>query len=1520
MVVLAASICTKAGKAVVSRQFLDMTRTRIESLLASFPKLMPPPSSTQHTLIETPDVRYVYQPLEDLYILLITNKASNILQDIDTLHLLARVVSDMCRSAAESEVTSRAFELLGAFDEVIGLGYREGAMGLVQVRNVLEMESHEEKISIIIAKNKEAEAKEELKRRAKQLEQQRREQQRRAAGASPGFGSSSYGGGGISGYTPVSTTYNPPTPPAAATPTPRPPAFKGTGMKLGSKKTKQAELIDALGGDYVSAGVGLVSEPPTPSVASGPVPDAKAASTKARGNLPEVEQESIHIAITEQITCSLLRDGGLEKDIEVKGDMNLHISDASQTRISLTLLPPDDSNLIAAGLQFKQHPQVAKFDMKAGRAEAKEVKLRDASKTFPLNQNLAVLKWRYKGNDEGAVPLSINCWPTPSNDGTCEVSIEYELENTSVTLYDLEIFIPLPAGSYPTVSSNTGEWSLEPNSHSLLWSTPLVSADDESTRTGSLMFTVAGDDPETFFPVRVAFVGQGSLAGVGVGSVKLLDGDEPAFSVDSVVSADGYFVVASFRSKGVELPESDDSESAALMDDKTPLASERCDLRIEGMTCGSCVEAIEGMLREQPGIRSVKVALLAERGVVEYDPEAWNPEKIISEISDIGFDATLIPVTRNDTVTLRIYGMTCGSCTSTVEAGLSAVPGINTVAVSLATNSATVQFDRGLIGPREMVERIEDMGFDAMLADHGDATQIASLTRTKEVLLWRSRLMWSMIFAIPVFLLGMVGPHIPGVAGCLQIKLVNAIYLGDVLIFLLTTPAQFWVGANFYRSAFKALKHRAATMDVLVMLGTSAAYFYSLIALIAALFNTTPNYRPELFFDTSTMLLMFISMGRYLENKAKGKTSAALTDLMALAPSMATIYTDAPACTQEKKIATQLVEVGDTLKIVPGDKIPADGNVVKGSSSVDESAITGEPVPVLKQTGDSVIGGTLNGRGTFDMVVTRAGKDTALSQIVKLVEDAQTSKAPIQAFADKVAGYFIPAVVSLAGLTFIAWFLVSTFVSDESLPKMFLAHGTSKLAVCVQMCISVVVIACPCALGLSTPTAIMVGTGMGAKNGILIKGGRALEASKNIRRIVVDKTGTITVGKMSVAGLHWAPGPQTSSGATADNATLEGLCADDSTTRMAIISMVTAAEAKSEHPLATAVATYGKDTLRQVSIPDTTVENFESVTGAGVRTVLTHAGSKYTLLIGNARFITQSDDGYIPSNLSTFEHQETTLGRTVIFVSMLRMSSSQPLPILAVSLSDAPKPSSKYAIRALQKMGIEVNMMTGDSKTTALAIAKQVGIPPEGVWAGMSPKGKATMVSELMEKHGEGVAMVGDGINDSPALVAATVGIALASGTSVAIEAADIVLMRGDLLDVVAALHLSRSIFGVIKRNLVWACIYNVLGIPLAMGIFLPFGFYLHPMLAGAAMAFSSVSVVTSSLTLKWWRRPATSVMPGPDVDTSAGWSAMVFDTARTTVDDVWSNIRGVIRPRRVDEYGYSQLPVEMSASHGETV
>ncbi|KAG6864250.1 hypothetical protein C0991_011070 [Blastosporella zonata] len=504
-----------------------MTRTRIESLLASFPKLIP--ANTQHTSVETSDVRYVYQPLEDLYILLITNKASNILQDIDTLHLFARVVSDICKNADEREILKHSFELLGAFDEVVSMGYREN-VNLMQVRSVLEMESHEEKIQEIIARNKEAEAKEELKRRAKQLEMQRREQQRRVA--TSGGGGSSYLGGGNSGYSPVSH-FDAPEAPApitrvASTPVVHAPAFKGAGMKLGGKKTKQAELIGALGGNVLASSMASpdVSVPPTPSASSQPSSPGHAQKHDGRGSLPE-----------EQISLSLLRDGGVQS-MELKGDMNLQISDAALTHLRIALSAPA-TDLGEHRLQFKQHPNVAKFIP----GQERIVALKDPSRAFPVGQSLAVLKWRYAGTDESNVPLSINCWPSPSNDGTCEVSIEYELENENVTLYDVVISIPLPTGSYPTVSSHTGEWSLDPGSHSLAWSIPHVTVADD-TRSGSMIFTIGGDDVSAFFPVQVSFVGQGSLAGVGVASVsKIAGGDDPAFSVDAVVATEEYLVV-----------------------------------------------------------------------------------------------------------------------------------------------------------------------------------------------------------------------------------------------------------------------------------------------------------------------------------------------------------------------------------------------------------------------------------------------------------------------------------------------------------------------------------------------------------------------------------------------------------------------------------------------------------------------------------------------------------------------------------------------------------------------------------------------------------------------------------------------------------------------------------------------------------------------------------------------------------------------------------------------------------------
>jgi Cu+-exporting ATPase len=827
------------------------------------------------------------------------------------------------------------------------------------------------------------------------------------------------------------------------------------------------------------------------------------------------------------------------------------------------------------------------------------------------------------------------------------------------------------------------------------------------------------------------------------------------------------------------------------------------------------------MLRNQAGIHSVKVALLAERAAIEFDPLVWTIEKIAEEISDVGFNATPLPPSCVDSVSLKIYGMTCSSCTNTIEKQLSSIPGVESVEVNLLAAKGRVVFDRGVVGVRDIVERVEDCGFDCMVSSDDDATQLRSLTRTKEISEWKERFKLSLTFAIPVFLVSMVFPMIPILRTIVRFQLISGrLWLGDLVSLALTFPVQFWLGSRFYRNAWKALKHRSTTMDVLVVLGTSAAFTYSTASMLITLICGSPSPEdiaklemmhgsmhedvsngPSVFFDTSTMLITFVSFGRYLENLAKGKTSAALTDLLALSPSMALIYTTPPpttgtlltartpatdnekvepaapqvdVSTVTKKIPTELVQVNDILLVQPGAQIPADGTVLRGTSSVDESAITGEPTPVSKAPGDMVIGGTVNGTGAFDMMVTRAGKDTALSQIVKLVEDAQTSKAPVQAFADRVAGVFVPGVIGLAIATFVGWMLASAILSDNSLPEVFRMHGQTKLEVCLKLCISVVVVACPCALGLSTPTAIMVGTGVGAKNGILIKGGKALENSRNLKMIVFDKTGTITEGKPTVTSLGWvnAQGdehfqapidnvPGTPATGRVDTDNLSRPSNIGSLSRLQILALVAAAEAKSEHPLAKAISSYGQLALNR-AIPSHQVSAevlaFESVTSQGIRAKvsLNLGGGKvegWDVFVGTADLVTGG--GRLPRSLVEFDEQEAGFGRTVIFVSLAPWTSSSkysgsssntkystnPTACVALSMSDIARRSSRHAIDALQRTGIRCAMMTGDSEATALAIAKQVGISKDLVWSRMSPKGKASVLGELMSK-GQDVGMV----------------------------------------------------------------------------------------------------------------------------------------------------------------------------------
>jgi Cu+-exporting ATPase len=509
------------------------------------------------------------------------------------------------------------------------------------------------------------------------------------------------------------------------------------------------------------------------------------------------------------------------------------------------------------------------------------------------------------------------------------------------------------------------------------------------------------------------------------------------------------------------------------------------------------------------------------------------------------------------------------------------------------------------------------------------------------------------------------------------------------------------------------------------------------------------------------MLVTFVSLGRYLENLAKGKTSAALTDLMSLTPSSATIYLEPESIVEgmaeegvakTRKIPTELVQVGDVVLLVPGEKVPADGEVVSGSSSVDESMITGEALPVLKGHGDAVIGGTVNGLGTINVRVTRAGKDTALAQIVKLVDEAQTSKAPIQAFADRVAGIFVPVVITLSLLTFVSWMVLSHILRTDSLPHVFDTPGATKLSVCLKLCISVVVVACPCALGLSTPTGVMVGTGVGAKNGILIKGGKALEASKDVRRVVLDKTGTVTEGKMKVASVAWVPAPGgTAAEPTSDDeldtaATLSHTTADGRTQRYAVLSMVSLAETHSEHPLALAVAAYGLEAVVKAGLPQPKGEviDFVSAPGQGIESVirLAHGQGETRVRVGKREYAL-GDKAELPEHLEAFSHKQQARARTVIFVSLLDGAGARITPVLALAMSDTPKSTSVRAIRSLQQMGIKVTMLTGDATETALATAAEVGIDAADVYAGISPKGKAKIVTDLMLSENGGVAMVG---------------------------------------------------------------------------------------------------------------------------------------------------------------------------------
>lgn len=712
--------------------------------------------------------------------------------------------------------------------------------------------------------------------------------------------------------------------------------------------------------------------------------------------------------------------------------------------------------------------------------------------------------------------------------------------------------------------------------------------------------------------------------------------------------------------------------------------------------------------------------------------------------------------------TFAITGMTCANCSARVEKELKATEGVLEANVNLATEKATVQFD-GNLTAENLIQRVEAIGYGAILFDEAHKQKIqeekaAYLGKMKRDLILSAVLTAPLMIAMIAMLLG---SH-AGWVHFLHLPLVQLI---------LVTPVQFGVGQRFYRGAYHALKTKAPNMDVLVAMGTSAAFALSVYN---GFFNP---HNSDLYFESSGMIITLILLGKYLEQKAKTKTSDAIKQLMSLQAKTAMIV----VAGEEKEVPIEEVQVGDILRVRPGEQIPVDGKILKGQTTIDESMLTGESLPVDKQVDDQVFGGTVNTTGSIQFSATQVGSMTVLSRIIRMVEDAQGEKAPIQQIADKISSIFVPTVLGLALLTLLATGLV-----------------TGDWQQAIVHSVSVLVIACPCALGLATPTAIMVGTGLGAKSGILIKGGGALEKIAHLTTIVLDKTGTITEGKPVVADFE-AVDPQA-------------------------LAYLTSLEQHSEHPLAKAIYHYGKD---QVEILP--VDNFESLTGQGVTGVIN--GQSY--FVGSKRGLKERNISFPEDRVLALEEE----GKTVMFLT----DSKKMLAM--ISVTDQVKASSKAAIAALHQSGIKVKMLTGDNPQTGQYIGEQVGLQASDIVAEVLPEDKAQVVKEL-QSNGQSVGMVGDGINDAPALALADIGIAMGSGTDIAMETADITLMNSDLLSVEKSIHLSKLTLRKIKQNLFWAFLYNVIGIPFAA-----LGF-LNPIIAGGAMAFSSVSVLLNSLSL----------------------------------------------------------------------
>jgi Cu+-exporting ATPase len=809
--------------------------------------------------------------------------------------------------------------------------------------------------------------------------------------------------------------------------------------------------------------------------------------------------------------------------------------------------------------------------------------------------------------------------------------------------------------------------------------------------------------------------------------------------------------------------------------------------KVGEMTCASCAQTVEETLQNAPGVARASVNFAMETATVEFDPRRVRPEELATRVEDAGYrleaqDGQEIKVT------VAVGNMTCASCVNSVEEALRAVPGVRSAAVNLALERATIIYDAQLTGVTDLAEAVADAGYEFRGVQEKAA--LGADFHERDMARKKHLLRVAMSLAIPALILTWVWPF--------EGALLGPFSLQDVVLFALATPVQFYAGWKFYKGMYKALRNRTANMDTLIAVGTSAAYAYSVIVTFLPTF-----FPPEValvYFDTSAVIIALILFGNYLEAKAKSRSSAAIKKLLALAAKTATVVRDG----REVEIPVEEVQVDDVIRVRPGEKIPVDGVVLEGYSSVDESVVTGESMPVDKGEGDEVIGATINRNGSLKFRATRVGDDTMLAQIVRMVAEAQEQKAPIQRIADRVSAYFVPAVIGIAATAFVFWFFFGTSLWTP-------IGGIPPFTFSLLIFISVLVIACPCALGLATPTAIMVGTGLGAENGILIKGGEALEMAHRIDTIVLDKTGTLTKGRPAVTDVVPFDG-----GDGAD-----------------VLALAATAEANSEHPLAEAILAAAKERGVTWSEP----EAFEAVPGHGV--VARAEGAR--ILLGNRRLLGEHDlpSAAVEDTLARLESE----GKT----AMLLAVDDKVLGIVAVA--DTLKETSRRAVAELKARGVEVVMMTGDNERTAKAIAAQVDI--DRVLFEVLPEDKATEIKRL-QAEGRIVAMVGDGINDAPALAQADVGIAIGSGTDVALETGDIVLVRDDILDVVAAIQLSARTMRKIRQNLFWAFGYNSAGIPIAAGLLYPaLGWLLVPVIAAGAMAFSSVSVVTNSSLLK---------------------------------------------------------------------